>query len=400
LASKHFWSFPGSEPLLHQTFLAILKADLYGLPFFMQEDLLYQIALTMVPQVGAVQAKILVEQLGDAVSVFNAKQKTLEAIDGIGAVRASAIKQFDDFSVAEEELEFIHKHRIQPLFLNDVDYPKRLLNCYDSPTVLYYRGSADLNNSKVISIIGTRKNTEYGRMLTEQLVQELQSLNVLVVSGLAYGIDAISHKAAVANNLPTVGVLAHGLDKIYPPQHKPLAKQMLLNGGGLLTEFGRETLPDKHNFPRRNRIVAGMADATIVIETASRGGSMITAELANGYNRDVFAYPGRTTDTKSAGCNELIRQNKAILLNTTEELIEVLGWKERKVKTKRQRQLFVDLSEDEQKLLDILQEKESFHIDEIYFKSGLNSSAVAAAMLNLEFQNMVASMPGKMYKLV
>lgn len=365
----------------------------------MQEDLLYQIALTMVPQVGAVQARILVEEFGDAASIFKAKQKTLEAIDGIGSVRAMAIKHFNDLPLAEEELSFVHKHRIQPLFLKDVDYPKRLLNCYDSPTMLYYRGNADLNNPKVISIIGTRKNTEYGRMLTEQLLQELQPFNVLIISGLAYGIDAISHKAAVANNLPTVGVLAHGMNKIYPSQHKPLAKQMLQNGGGLLTEFGKDTLPDKHNFPRRNRIVAGMADATVVVETAVRGGSMITAELANGYNRDVFAYPGRTTDTKSTGCNELIRQNKAILLNSTDELIDVLGWKDKKVKSRRQRELFVDLTEDEQKLLDILQEKDSFHIDEIYFKSGLNSSAVAAAMLNLEFQNMVVSLPGKMYRL-
>ncbi|WP_242692252.1 DNA-processing protein DprA [Aridibaculum aurantiacum] len=368
------------------------------LPFFMHNDLLYQIALTMVPNVGAVQAKILVEEFGDANSIFKAKQKHLETIEGIGEVRATSIKSFDDFTAAEHEIEFLHKHHIQPLFLQDVDYPKRLLNCYDSPTLLYYRGNADLNTSRVVSIIGTRNNTEYGKQLTEQLVEKLQPYNVLVVSGLAYGIDALSHKAAVACNLPTVGVLAHGLDKIYPPQHKPLAKQMLLNGG-LLTEFRKDTLPDKHNFPRRNRIVAGMADAVVVVETASRGGSMITAELANGYNKDVFAFPGRTTDSKSAGCNELIRQNKAILLNDADEMIELLGWKEKKVKPRRQAQLFVDLSEDEQKLLDILQHKEQMHIDEVYIASGLNSSSVAAAMLNLEFQNMVISLPGKMYRL-
>lgn len=364
----------------------------------MPDELLYQVALTMVPNVGAVQAKILVEAFGDASSVFKAKQRDLEAIEGIGAVRANAVKTFSNFEHAEAEVEFLHKHHIQPLFLKSIDYPQRLLNCYDSPTVLYYRGNADLNASRIISIIGTRNNTEYGRTLTEQIIEQLQPFNVLIVSGLAYGIDAIAHKAAVANNLFTVGVLAHGLDKIYPSQHKPLAKQMLLNGG-LLTEFRKNTLPDKHNFPRRNRIVAGMADAVIVIETAIRGGSMITAELANGYNKDVFAFPGRTTDAKSAGCNELIRQNKAIILSNADELIDVLGWKEKKVKKKKQRELFVELSADEQLLVEVLQEKETLHIDEIYIKSGLNSSAVAAAILNLEFQNLVTSLPGKMYRL-
>jgi DNA processing protein len=229
-------------------------------------------------------------------------------------------------------------------------------------------------------------------------VADLQPLNVTIISGLAFGIDAIAHKAAVQNEMTTIGVLAHGLDDIYPPEHKGLAKQMLLNGG-LLSEFRRETKPDKHNFPKRNRIVAGMADATIVIETPEKGGSIITAELANSYNKDVFAFPGRTTDVKSAGCNNLIRNNKAVLLNNASELIELLGWNDKKTKSRRQQQLFVELSPDEQVLVDVLQQKETLHIDELYLKSGLHSSAVAAAMLNLEFQNVVASLPGKMYRL-
>jgi DNA processing protein len=364
----------------------------------MHSELVYQIALTMVPNVGAVQAKILVEQLGNASDIFKAKKRDLESIDGIGAVRAASIKAFDLFKDAEAELEFLDKYKIDTIFINDIQYPKRLLNCYDAPTLLFYRGNADLNPSKIVSIIGTRKNSEYGRALTEKLVADLQPLNVTIISGLAFGIDAIAHKAAVQNEMTTIGVLAHGLDDIYPPEHKGLAKQMLLNGG-LLSEFRRETKPDKHNFPKRNRIVAGMADATIVIETPEKGGSIITAELANSYNKDVFAFPGRTTDVKSAGCNNLIRNNKAVLLNNASELIELLGWNDKKTKSRRQQQLFVELSPDEQVLVDVLQQKETLHIDELYLKSGLHSSAVAAAMLNLEFQNVVASLPGKMYRL-
>lgn len=365
----------------------------------MSNDLLYQIALTLTPNIGPVQAKILTEHFGNAEDIFKASKKELGNIEGVGEVRAKSIKMFDNFSTAKKEIEFVEKYKIRTLFLKDEKYPKRLLNCYDSPTLLYYRGNADVNSSKIISIIGTRNNTDYGRQVTEELINELQSFQVLIISGLAYGIDAIAHKAAVQNNLPTIGVLAHGLDIIYPSAHASLAKQMLQNGG-LLTEFKKDTLPDKHNFPRRNRIVAGMADATIVIETAIKGGSMITAELANGYNRDVFAFPGKVSDSKSTGCNHLIKSNKAILITDAAQLIETLCWDTKKAKPKKQKELFIALTGDEQVLVDVLKEKETVHIDEIFLKSGLTSSTVAAAMLNLEFQNVVASLPGKMYKLL
>lgn len=365
----------------------------------MTNDLLYQISLTRIPNIGPVQAKILVDHFGDCCDIFRASTKELENLEGIGTVKAKCIKSFEDFTAAEDEIIFIEKYKIETLFLKDSQYPQRLLNCYDPPTLLYYRGNADLNASRVINIIGTRNHTDYGRQVTEQLIDELQSQQVLIVSGLAYGIDAIAHKAAIQNNLQTVGVLAHGLDTIYPPQHTSLAKQMVLNGG-LLTEFRKETKPDKHNFPRRNRIVAGMCDATIVVETACKGGSMITAELANGYNRDVFAFPGKVTDAKSAGCNHLIKNNKAVLLQDSQQLIETLGWFSKKTKRKEQKELFIALSNDEQILVDILKEKETVHIDEIYLKSGLTSSTVAASMLNLEFENVLVSLPGKMYKLL
>jgi len=365
----------------------------------LSNDLLYQIALTLIPNIGTIQAKVLIDHFGDAESIFKAKIKTLGSIENIGGIRAAGIKEFENFAQAEEEITFIEKFKIQPLFITDKSYPQRLLRCYDAPTLLYYRGNADLNSTKIISIIGTRNNTDYGKQLTEKLVTELQQQNVLILSGLAFGIDAIAHKAAMQNSLPTVGVLAHGLDTIYPSQHKGMAKEMLQHGG-LLTEFRKNTKPDKHNFPRRNRIVAGMADATIVAETAIKGGSMITAELAHNYNRDVFAFPGKTTDTKSAGCNYLIKHNKAFLLTDAQQLTEAMKWQPKKAKHKAQKELFIELSADEKMIAAILNERESVHIDEIFLRSGLSSSAVAGAMLNLELQNIVDSMPGKMYRLL
>ena len=363
------------------------------------KDALYTIALTQVTGIGPIQAKLLIEMFGTAVKIFDTPIRTLASIEGFGMIKAAAIKKFSDFKSIEEEITFCEAYHIKILCLTDAEYPKRLLNCFDAPTVLYYRGNADLNTSRVISIVGTRVNTDYGKQMTEQIVKELTAQNVLIVSGMAFGIDAIAHKAALQNGLPTVGVLAHGLDTIYPSQHTNIAKEMLYNGG-LLTEFPRFTKPDKHNFPRRNRIVAGMADGTIVIETAAKGGSMITAELTYDYNRDLFAIPGRITDGKSMGCNKLIQQNKAVIFTTTEQMMEVLGWQQKKITAKKQRELFVDLTKDEQTIANILQSKELVHIDEIYLTSGLSSSSVAVAMLNLELQNILACLPGKLYRLI
>lgn len=365
----------------------------------MTNELLYQIALTLIPNIGAVQAKTLLENFGAAESIFKAKIKDLSSIENIGEVRATSIKEFEDFTEAEQEIAFIEKFKIQPLFITDKNYPQRLLRCYDAPTLLYYRGNADLNATKIISIIGTRNNTDYGKQVTEKLVSDLQEQNILIISGLAFGIDAIAHKAALNNGLPTIGVLAHGLDSIYPSQHKSLAKEMLQKGG-LLTEFRKETKPDKHNFPRRNRIVAGMADATIVVETAIKGGSMITAELAHNYNRDVFAIPGKITDSKSAGCNYLVKNGHAALLTDAQQLTEALGWKQKKAKPKPQKELFIDLTPDEKTIIEILRQKENTHIDELFLQSGLSSSAVAGAMLSLELQNVISSLPGKMYRIL
>lgn len=366
----------------------------------MNTDILYQLALTQVPHIGYVHAKILAEQFESAEQIFKAKKSLLEKIEGIGEVRAGSIKRFDAFNEQEEELKFIEKYKIKTLFLSDADYPRRLLHCYDPPTLLFYRGAADLNTSKIISVIGTRSNTEYGKLMVEKILADLAAYHPLVVSGLAYGVDAIAHKYCVKQNLSTVAVLAHGLDKIYPQQHTTLAKEMIANNGGLLTEFRKEVKPDRHHFPERNRVVAGMCDATIVIETGMKGGSMITANLANNYNRDVFAVPGKTTDSKSEGCNYLIQSNKAVLIRNGDDVIKEMGWEEKKKQPKKQRELFIELTEEEKTILQLLQQKEMLPIDEINLSCSLNSSAIASALLTLELQGIVQSLPGKLYSLI
>lgn len=366
----------------------------------MHSDLLYQIALTITPTIGDVHAKALVNHFGNAEDIFKAKKRDLEVIEGIGSVRAKSIKDFNDLEKAEEEIAFIEKYKITALFITDKKYPQRLLNCYDSPIILYYRGNADLNQSKIVAIVGTRNHNEYGKTVCEKFVEDIASENILIVSGLAYGIDSIAHKAAIRNDLKTVAVLAHGLDRIYPSQNKSLAKE-IIEQGGLLTDFRSNTNPDKQNFPKRNRIVAGISDAIVVVETGIKGGSLITAELGNGYNKDVFAIPGRTNDTKSEGCNYLIKNNKACLITSAEDILENMGWKEfKRPSAKKQRELFIELSDDERTVVNILQHQDQIHIDEVYIKSGLSSSAVASALLTLEMQNVVSSLPGKMYKIV
>lgn len=367
----------------------------------MNNELLYQLALTLVPNIGDVQSKLLVQHFGTASAIFKARQSELEKIEGIGGIRAKSIKEFKDFSAAEKELAFIDKYKIKALFLSDKEYPQRLLNCFDSPTLLFYKGTANLNASKVLAIVGTRSNTDYGKQFTEKLVKDLAEQEITIISGLAYGIDAIAHKTAIKNNLPTIGVVGHGLDKIYPSDHAGLAKEMIKNEGGILSEFFSGVKADKHNFPLRNRIVAGMSDATVVVETHVKGGSMITAKLADAYNRDVFAVPGRANDTKSEGCNHLIKHNKAMLLTSADDILDVLGWKEKKKeKIKKQKELFIELSAEEKILITMLREKETVHIDEMNISSGLSSSAIAAALLNLELQNVISTQPGKLYRLL
>ncbi len=361
------------------------------------QEQIYQLSLSRVPDLGSILTKSLVEQFGSASAVFNARLRELAAVDGIGEHRARQIKKFNDHTYAEKELSVIATKNIEVLFITDNNYPRRLRNCPDAPLVLFYRGNGSLNHNKIISVIGTRHHTEYGRWATEQIISELQPYHVTVISGLAYGIDAIAHKTALQYQIPTIGVLAHGLKTIYPGLHKSLAGEMM-EQGGLVTEFFYHELPDRHHFPKRNRIVAGMADATIIIETAVKGGSMITADLAFQYNRDVFALPGRINDIKSSGCLQLIKDNKATAFTNTTSFLEAMGWMETRMKKVVEKKLFYELSAQEQIIFSLLQEQEQMHIDEIYLQSRLSSSELAAAILNLELQNIIIQLPGKKYR--
>ena len=364
----------------------------------MDNDLLFQIALTKVPNIGNVHAKTLVEIFKNAENIFRAPTKQLEKIEGIGYIRAKSIRDFNNFQACEKEIRFIEKNKIAPLFISSEKYPKRLLNCYDNPILLFYKGVLDINCYKIISIVGTRNNTEYGKINCHNIIEGLVKYNIATVSGLAYGIDTIVHKTSLAKNIPSFAVLAHGLDRIYPFVNNSLAEEMIENGG-LFSEFGFETNPDKQNFPKRNRITAGICDALIVIESGKKGGSLITAELANSYNKDIFAVPGRTTDSKSEGCNVLIQENKAVLINSAEDVIKAMAWDPQNNPVKKtQLSLFYELSINEEIIMRNLSSKNQMSIDQIFEKANLSSSNLAAALLSLELKNLITALPGKIYK--
>ncbi len=368
------------------------------LPKEEHEELYYQLALTLVPGIGAKTGRALLEHYGAATTIFKAPLKELMRTDGVSELRVKGFRNDDVLKKAEHELNFILKNGITALY-HGHGYPARLGNCSDAPLVLYYKGNADIEAAKVVAVVGTRKNTDYGHKLCEELVEGLQLLeNVLVVSGLALGIDAIAHKKCMALGIPTVGVLGHGLDRIYPYNHKELAEQMVENGG-LLTEFFSETLPDRTNFPMRNRIVAGLSDVTVVVESQVSGGALITAHMASGYNREVAAFPGRVNDSRSAGCNELIRTNIAGMITKAEDLVEMMNWSKAGRQKAVQKQLFINLSPEEQKVVDALNGKDSVHADELFYNTGLANSQLAATLLQLEMQGVIKSLPGKLYRM-
>lgn len=364
------------------------------------EELFYQIALSMVPNMGPAQIRSLLEYFGNATSIFTAKEKELLNVAQMGAQKVASIRSFQDFSAVEEEWNFTQKNDIQIISFLHPAYPQRLLPYTDMPTVLYFKGSANLNQSKIVSIVGTRSNSSYGKSVTENLIEKLAPFNPIIVSGLAYGIDAIAHKAAVKNEVKTIGVVAHGLDRIYPEVHHSLVSEILEKGGGILTEFRQGVPPDRFNFPKRNRIVAAMADATIVVETAKKGGSMITANLANEYGKDVFAVPGKLTDLKSEGCNDLIQTNQAAIYTSPETFVEMMGWEQKPQQKVLQRSLFTDLSEAEQKVVDIILKNDPIFIDDLQLQSHFSSSTLASIILTLELQNIIKPLPGKQYSLI
>ncbi|WP_276134651.1 DNA-processing protein DprA [Polluticoccus soli] len=363
------------------------------------ETLFYRIALTFVKDIGPRRSRTLLEQFGDAPAIFKAPLKELKKIDGLTETRVKAFKDPQVLAQAETELKYVEKNQVQILWFGEDTYPQRLKNCSDAPVLLYHKGNTDLNAQKIVAVIGTRKSTDYGHRVTEGLLNSLKGQeNMVISSGLAHGIDALAHKYSLQVGLPTVGVLGHGLDRVYPATNKQLAKEMMENGG-LLSEFPSGTLPDRSNFPMRNRIVAGISDVTVVVESDIKGGALITARIADSYNREVAAFPGRVYDTRSSGCNELIRTNVAAMITNADDLLELMNWNTGKKQKPVQKQLFIQLSEDEQKIVDLLQTKDSMHADELLYQTGIANSQLPAVLLQLEMQGLIKALPGKQYRM-
>lgn len=364
------------------------------------DHLAYKIALSLIPGIGNVTARNLIAYIGSVEGVFREKEKNLVKIPGVGEVNAKRVITQNVLLRAQKEVEFIRRNKIKTFFYLDEDYPARLKSCSDAPIILYFKGNAHLNEHRIISVVGTRNATQYGKELCDELIQQFAQKNypLVVVSGLAYGIDVQVHKACLKYDIPTVGVFAHGLDTIYPALHAPVAAKMM-EKGGLLSDFASETQIDRQNFLRRNRIIAGLADATIVVESADKGGALVTADIANSYDRDVFAFPGRSTDPYSRGCNNLIKTNKAVLVENQADIEKAMNWDTNLSGTKViQMTLFVDLNTDEQKLVDLLKAGDRF-VDEITAETQLPMSRVSSLLLGLEFKGLVTSLPGKMYRL-
>lgn len=361
-----------------------------------EQEYSYLIALTKTPKVGPIVGKNLISYCGGIEAVFRESKKNLLKIPGIGTLFAENFNPAEALKDAEQEMEFIHKNGIQAISYLDSKYPKRLLNVESGPLMLYFKGNAELNNHRIVSVVGTRKPSEYGKLLCEKIVEGLQPYQILLVSGLAYGIDAVAHRKSLDAGIPTVGVMGHGLDRFYPSDHTSLANKMILDGG-VISEFTSGTLPDKENFPMRNRIIAGMSDAIIVIESKAKGGSIITAEFGNDFNRDVFALPGPVTEERSQGCNRLIKQNKAHLIESAADIAYIMRWEEMDAQKVIQQQLFVELTEDESRMIGMIRDAREITIDSLTYRMAMMPSEVSGMLLTLEFKGLLRSLPGKKY---
>lgn len=365
-------------------------------------DLPWLLALTCIRGIGSVTARLLVEQYGSARAVFNADRRELAAVPRVGHALLEGMASGEAIDRARCEVAFMEAHRIRPLVYRTEGYPRRLAECPDAPLVLFYRGDADLDAPRVVSIVGTRRATTYGRDMTARLVADLASAlpGAVVISGLAIGIDAAAHKAALAEHAPTVGVLAHGLDRIYPAVHRPLAARMLGEGGGLITEYFTTTEPERGNFLARNRIIAGLADATVVVESADRGGALVTASIAIDYDRDVFAVPGRVGDRFSEGCNRFIRTNKAALITSTDDLITMMNWGDTTPARHVQRELpFVADGSPRSRILEHLRTRGSSTATDMAQALTTTVAALAEELLMLEMDGVVRALPGGIYRL-
>lgn len=369
-------------------------------------ELLHVLALLKIEGVGDIVAKKLINHCTTAENIFKTKAAQLETIDGIGQVLIRNLKDKSVFKLAQAELQYIKENGINVLYYQDENYPVRLKHCIDGPVLLFTSGTIDFNNRKIISIVGTREITSYGIDFCKKLIEDLAPLNPIIVSGFAYGVDIVAHKAAIDNNLQTIAVVAHGLNQVYPKIHKKYVAKMEENGG-FITEFWSNSNPEKENFVKRNRIVAGMSEATIVIESAEKGGSLITANIANDYNRDVFAVPGRTSDKFSQGCNNLIKTQRAHLLTSAADILYLLNWelnendsKSKKDNNSIQKQLFISLDADEQKIYDYLIGIGKQELDLIALACDFPVYRISSILINMELKGVIRPLPGKLFEVI
>jgi DNA processing protein len=373
----------------------------------MDQEIFYTMALTRLTNFNYQQALELYKAVGSAQLLYEHRNEIGDIIKDASPRLKEAIKDWNEpMKRAEAELRFMEEHRIRALTLTSDDYPQRLTECPDAPIIIYYTGNADLNQAKIVSIVGTRQVTQYGQDLIRRFMSELRGFcpQVLIVSGLAYGVDINAHRRALENGYETVGVLAHGLDQIYPYRHRDTAAQML-NHGGLLTEFMTQTNADKPNFVRRNRIVAGMADAVILVESAAKGGGLITAEIAQSYARAVFAFPGNVGQPYSEGCNNLIRDNGAGLISNASDFVKAMGWMDETLRQQAntdgiERNLFPDLSPEEEQVVSLLQQTNDLQLNIITVKTGIPIGRLTALLFQLEMKGVVKPMAGGMYHLL
>jgi len=368
------------------------------------QDLIYRIGITLVKGIGNITAKQIVENQDNISLLFTEKKHVVERISGLSRRIITEIQRPEVLTRAEKEIRFIERAHITPLFITDSVYPNRLKECVDAPVMLYFRGNADLNAEKIISIVGTRNATAYGKEIIDQLLHDIREVfpESLIVSGLAYGIDIAAHRAALRENLSTIGILAHGLDRIYPPTHRNTAAEMI-DSGGLLTDFISETNPDRQNFIKRNRIVAGISDCTVVVESAQKGGALITAGIADSYNRDIFAFPGKIGDNYSQGCNLLIKNKKAALVTSADDIFREMNWSDLP-KSERtptiQRILFPELDPEEQKVMEVLSKAGSMQLNLLAIELDLPVSRLSVILFELEMKGLVRCKPGGMYSLL
>ncbi|WP_093141905.1 DNA-processing protein DprA [Ulvibacter litoralis] len=365
-----------------------------------ENELVFTLALQRVPNLGDASAKKLLQHIGSAEGVFKEKKQNLLKIDGIGASKIKDLSSDRFLEEAEAELSYMKANDISFSYFKDSNYPEKLKHCIDGPMLLFQKGRIDLPKRKILSIVGTRKITTYGKAFCEQLIEELAPLDPIIVSGFAYGVDIVAHKAAMEHGLQTIACLAHGFEQVYPKVHKKYIPSIEENGG-FLTEFWSNDAFDRTNFLRRNRIIAGMSEATIVIESAEKGGSLVTADIANSYNREVFAVPGRTSDSQSEGCNDLIKSQQARLLTCAADIVYMLGWKLDKTPVKSvQAELFVALTDEETIVYEYLNQHEKVLLDEISQHCTMPTYKVATLLLSLELKGVVRPIPGKLFQVV